>query len=272
MRPINSIEYIFNSTYGLNIVNIKQLSKRFEMFSDESFLKNKEKLSAFINYLHTIIPEEFTLSDYKNIHILTLDFLTSYRGYRHAKGFPTRGQRTWTNGWSVHKSNTYLRNTRLFWAQKFFGGFSSYDVKLCFLGEQNNIFWKTQWRSSWMEARKSRFNKEQKNKANALKIDIHSMAAGTIFLPVLKRELTKKEKATFDKSTFAIGYDVGFSKVLLKEIARNQNLDETQMSNVSLLAKKKPRRGRVLKKKTADTKAKLAAHQLKKKKKKTAWE
>lgn len=272
IQPINSLDHIFNSTYGIYTLNTKQFTKRFEVFSENSFLNEKEKLSVFINYMYTLTPEGFSLNEYKNINILTLDFLTSYRGYRHARGLPVRGQRTWTNGWSTHKSNTYLRNTKLFWAQKFFGGFSSYDVKLCFLGEQNNLFWKTQWRASWMEARKSRFNKEHKNKANALKIDIHSMANGTIFLPTLKRELTKKEKATYDKSTFAIGYDVGFSKVLLKEIARNQNLDETQMSNVSLLAKKKPRRGRVLKKKSTDTKAKLAAHQMKKKKKKTAWE
>ena len=45
----------------------------------------------------------------KTINIYWLELIGSYRGWRHIHGLPVRGQRTWTNAWSVYKSNLDLR-------------------------------------------------------------------------------------------------------------------------------------------------------------------
>jgi hypothetical protein len=69
------------------------------------------------------------------------------------------------------------------------------------------------------------------------------MAAGHIFLPSLKRELTKKQKALQEKSIYAVGYQSGFSKNIFNEftklkVIRNTG-DKRKTSFESKTARKK---------------------------------
>merc|ERR1712159_589623 len=44
--------------------------------------------------LFRLIPEKKSLKQRQLVFIYTLDLISSYKGWRHSKGLPTRGQRT----------------------------------------------------------------------------------------------------------------------------------------------------------------------------------
>jgi hypothetical protein len=107
----------------------------------------------------------------------------------------------------------------------------------------------------------------QKNIKKSSKPDLLLMAKGNVFLPSLKKELTKKQKTNFDKSIFACGYKVGFTKILLKDLMKQTNQTSNTVLTSTLYnstAKKKK-----IKKKNIDDKTKKLKHKQKKQKKKS---
>jgi ribosomal protein S13 len=86
------------NNYGFksNLINI--LEQRFE---NDIKIKlnnfNKNDLEILFNILYTIIPYKSSIFKRKSFNIFMLDIITSYRGWRHFKGLPVRGQRTWSN-------------------------------------------------------------------------------------------------------------------------------------------------------------------------------
>jgi Ribosomal protein S13 len=66
----------------------------------ESLLNTKIKdlpqrdWSVFLNLVHQIVPRKSSLKRRTILNVFMLDAITSYRGWRHYKGLPVRGQRT----------------------------------------------------------------------------------------------------------------------------------------------------------------------------------
>lgn len=143
------------------------------------------------------------------------------------KGLPVRGQRTWSNAWTVGRSNQILRTIRLKWAVKYYNNITKREAKIGLYAEYNNLLWKRQWRSSWFFARTKRFkilNAKKMFTTDIYKIDLKNIAAGLIFLPSIKRELTKKQKTLQDKSIYTVGYDVGFSRDFYRSSLKRKSL------------------------------------------------
>ena len=46
----------------------------------------------------------------RELNIIRLYLIKSYRGKAHAIGKPVKGQRTWSNSWNSYKINKILRN------------------------------------------------------------------------------------------------------------------------------------------------------------------
>jgi hypothetical protein len=134
------------------------------------------------------------------LHVFLLDIITSYRGWRHYKGLPVRGQRTWTNSWSTFRSNTLLRNYKVKLAKKFYGNLPTHEVSIALAAEQINLIWKTQWFSEWVSAKRSRLN--FKGSENTIKIDLYSMANGQIVSPARLKKMSKKQKQSVKKKPF----------------------------------------------------------------------
>lgn len=112
-------DMVFNLP-GLNKKFLFFLNKRFEL---TYFLKQKDKiLIDYQNLNKKVITQPLNIifsqintvnnnvNDIKNLNIIRLYLIKSYRGRCHAIGKPVRGQRTWSNAWNSFNTNKILRN------------------------------------------------------------------------------------------------------------------------------------------------------------------
>lgn len=259
-------------SYGFNKFFLKKLEQRLES-SLAIKLKDMTQKSwaVFINTISPIVPKKSSLKKRTLLNIFLLDLITSYKGWRHYKGLPVRGQRTWTNAWSSFRSNVTLRNYKIKVAKKFYGNLPTYEVNVALAAEQINVVWKTQWYDEWFAAKLSRLN--FKGNAKTIKIDLYSMANGQIMNPAKFKKMTKKQKQSFKKNHFTLGFDPGFTKPLLRELYKSR-MDPDYKSDVSskLLFRRQDTRKKKNSKKKVDIRAKKLAHDAKKKKKKSVWD
>lgn len=219
--------------------------------------------------LHTV-PRKTSLKRRLLLNLIVLDVITCYRGWRHYKGLPVRGQRTWTNSSSCYRSNSILRNYKIKAAKSFYGNLPSNEVSLALAAEQINLHWKIQFFDEWLSAKRSRLN--YRGAPNTIKIDFYSMANGQIMNPIKFQKMTKKQRQSFKKNHFTLGFDPGFTKPLLRELYKAR-MDPDYKSDIQ--SKLLFRKVEVKKKKTKkkiDLKAKIIAHETKQKKKKSVWD
>ena len=93
--------------------------------------------------------------------------------------------------------------------------------------------------------------------------------------PAKYKTMTKKEKQSFKKNHFSMGFDPGFTRPLMRELFNSRSSPSAHSAIRSKLVlskndsqfKKKPP-----KKKKTDYKAKNLLHEAKKKKKKSVWD
>jgi len=151
--------------------------------------------SVFLRFITQIVPNKSNVKRRLLLNIFMLDLITSYRGWRHYKGLPVRGQRTWTNHSSSYTSNVVLRNYKIKLAKKFYGNLPLYEINIALAAEQINLLWKLQWYAEWLSAKKSRIN--FKGNTNTIKIDLFGMANNQIMNPMKFKKMTKKQKQSF---------------------------------------------------------------------------
>lgn len=149
------------------------------------------------------------------INIYVLELLGTYRGWRHSRGLPVRGQRTWSNGWSPFRSNLILRNFKLRIAKKIYGHSLINVYFVAYLAEEVNNMWKSQWHSEWLQAKMKRLKTKQ-SKNTKLKIDFLSMSKMEVD-GFSKKEKSNRKKNISKKNSFTLGFDPGFTKILLKK-------------------------------------------------------
>lgn len=184
---------------------INFFEQRLEVSS--KFVLNTYKNSKwyiFFNILDVIIPNNKNLKKQKLINIFFLDFISSYRGYRHSFGLPVKGQRTWSNANSVFKSNVLLRNYKLNTFKKSLFNIPLNDINNAFYLEQLNFLWKTQWELEWLFAKKKRLIEFKKSRG-FIKFDINTLSK-------INPNVKDKKK----QNLFSIGFDLGFTKIMLK--------------------------------------------------------
>jgi ribosomal protein S13 len=132
-------------SYGLDFFFFKKLEARLEshIFLSKNNITSLQWL-IFIKYLYQIVPQNKSFKKRKLLNIYYLDIISSYRGWRHSKGLPVRGQRTWTNGWSVYKSNLTLREYRIEVSKRIYGSIQINYLSIAYLAAQINMLWKFQ--------------------------------------------------------------------------------------------------------------------------------
>jgi ribosomal protein S13 len=221
---------IFNS-YGLKYKSLKIIEQRIENLPDSILLDlNKNEWEHFINLIYGIVPYKTNIFKRKSFNIFMADVITLYRGWRHFKGLPVRGQRTWSNAWSAYKANWTLRNFKLNNAKKFYGNIPEKEINVAHIAEQVNMLWKDQWEQEWISAKHSIL--KFKGHPNTMKIDLYSMANYQVMHPLKLKNLSKKQKSSYKKNYFSLGFDPGFTKSLLNHL---HNIDSDENSNSSHL-------------------------------------
>lgn len=239
--------------------------ERFEIFYDAP-LKNQEdfKWKIVEKFFFELMP---FMGDYYTrleINILLFDLISTYRGWRHSKGLPVRGQRTWSNAWSAHRSNLIMREIKLRIAKKFYGNMPLHEINMAYLAEDINSLWRVQWDNEWKAAKKKIKVAEKKNSHTPLKIDLSAMAKNNIILDDVTNKKLKanKKKRVIQKNVFTVGFDPGFTKFVLQSY--NQIVKSTYP--VMIVEDKPKKTKKSPAKKKLDIKAQKMAHKKKKKK------
>ncbi len=206
------IDFLDKNIDGFKNNYINFFEKRLEISNKFgiNFYKNS-KWFILLNILDSLIPENKNLKKRLLINIYFLNFIESYRGYRHSFGLPVRGQRTWTNSNSVFKSNIILRNYKLNSFKKSISNLPIADVNNSFYLEQLNYLWKNQWELEWIFAKKRRLVDLKRNRG-FIKFDINALSK-------INPNVKDKKK----QNLFSIGFDPGFTKIILKNNIKLNN-------------------------------------------------
>ena len=197
---------------GFKKNNINFLEQRLEISTNYSInLYRNSKWLILNNLLDSVIPNNKTLKKRRLINIYFLDFIGSYRGYRHSFGLPVNGQRTWTNSKTVFSSNSLLRNYKLNSFKKSLLNLPLSDINNAFYLEQLNFLWKSQWDLEWFFAKKKRLVDLKKSRGY-IKFDVNTLSK-------INPNVKDKKK----QSLFSIGFDPGFTKFILKNNVKLKN-------------------------------------------------
>lgn len=225
--PENSLYVFFKNTFGLGKLFSSVVEQRIENSSDSVISNlNKNEIDHFLKLIYKIVPYNTSLQRRTRLNICLLDLTTSYKGWRHYKGLPVRGQRTWSNAWSVYKSNHILRNFKLKNSKKYYMNVPSREANVAYTAEYVNMFWKSQWPFEWHSAKNSRL--KFKGHPNSMKIDLYSMANYQVMHPLKLKNLSKKQKQSFKKNYFSLGFDPGFTRPLLNSIFNSSLSDNSE--------------------------------------------
>jgi ribosomal protein S13 len=263
---------ILKKSHGFDSFVLKKLIERLESKSNFlSSFRSNAMYSPTHRFLQRLLPKKGLINKRSTLNIYLLDLISSYRGWRHSRNLPVRGQRTWSNAWTSSKLNNFLKNIKIKKGRKIYGNLPTVEIYTAQLAEQVNLVWKEQWFAEWEAAKYARLS--SKVHKNVFRIDLYSMAKGNVMSPFKFRKLSKKKQQSYNKNHFSLGFDPGFTRPLLRELyeLRVAGKKTSKFSSVILhktdaLAKK-----RAKKRKKVDVKAKKAAHIAKKKTKKTAW-
>ena len=252
-----------NLMFGWGGITYNKLNQRFEIFNNQNLYFNKNfKWNYFISVLLSLHSLNFNIKYKSEVNVLFLDFINCYRGLRHLKSLPVRGQRTWTNAWSAYRCNNVLNIFKLEAAKKIYGNLNKNTINMLFLAEHVNFMWKTQWKKEWLEARGKRYKLLQ-NDHGLYKIDIVSMSKCLIDGYTKKKKITNKKKTQNKKNNFTLGFDYRFTNYYLKP---NAELNDYDKNRVKLVLNDE-----VLKNKNLNKK-KTIVKKLTKKKKKSLWD
>ena len=224
--------------FGLNNYYKKKFMERLEIFDNINFnLLNADKWVILLKLLNKIIPFNKSIKDRLLINIFFLDLIISYRGWRHSKGLPVRGQRTWTNAWTVYRNNLILREYKIIVAKKLYGNIPLENLNVTYLAEQINLIWKLQWENEWREAKKKRLV-SMKSNFKVTNVDLYSMSKGVVDTTGNKKN-KKKVKNQFNKNLFTLGFDPGFTKALIKaNYVSNLKKQKRKQNKINLIFNK----------------------------------
>lgn len=195
-----------NMCYGFSKKLYNILTSRLENRIDVKVKDLKtSKLLTIYKLLLNIVPENKNLKKKMVFNIFMLDLVNSYRGLRHAFGLPVRGQRTWTNAWSVYRSNLSLRQFKIKLSKRLYTSITINELNIAYLAEQINSLWKLQWDVEWKKAKRQRLIQAKKSR-NYYKVDLKTIASANV-------SVNDKKK----NASYVIGFDPGFTKYVIKQ-------------------------------------------------------
>lgn len=235
---MNLKKIFYKEMFGLGNFFKLKLSERLEILDKYNFnLLSADKWIILLKELNFIIPKNKSIKDRLIFNIFFLDLIISYRGWRHSKGLPVRGQRTWTNAWTVYRNNLILREYKIIVAKRLYGNISTENLNVTYLAEQINLLWKLQWENEWREAKKKRLV-FSKSSFKVTSVDLYSMSKGIVDTSGNKKN-KKKVKNQFSKNLFTLGFDPGFTKALIKaNYVNNLKKQKNKQNKVNLIFNK----------------------------------
>lgn len=212
----NSLKDVVTSSFGFQHSLYTQILSRYEVINNLFSVKINPRVFFIIErFILSIYPLKSSIRKKTYLNIYLLDLIHSYRGWRHLKGLPVNGQRTWSNAWTSYKTNTALRELKLIISKRIYGQGFENSLSILFLAEAYNNLWRVHWRKEWVAAKKKRLL-FLKNLYGVYKIDLYTLARGEIENP----QKSKKVKKKVTKNSFSLGFEPGFTKNLVKLLGK----------------------------------------------------
>jgi len=80
--------------YGFGDTQVEYFSKKFEKHTKHLYVNFKKNYKFFNKKIYKAFPMPIALQKKHTLNVYVLDMIQSYKGVRHARGLPCRGQRT----------------------------------------------------------------------------------------------------------------------------------------------------------------------------------
>ena len=139
------------------------------------------------------------------------DMLALYKAWRHLKGYPVNGQRTWSNGKSCTKNNVTLKQYRLKQFQQNFGVKRKISYVMLIQAEATNRLWLKTWPAEWLQGHYHAI-KSKSRKGFTIPIDLTNLANSITTGYLRKGQAEKWNKSKKALKTVTIGLPVFFSR------------------------------------------------------------
>lgn len=221
----------FENVYGLKNNFLKYFEKRLEMYEKEEFdiefIKfDKLEWLRFIRLIYNVLDPSENIKEEELNNVYILHHITTYRGWRHIRGLPVRGQRTWSNAWSTYKNNYVLRDFRTEEAKLYYISAPIRESVTAFSAEYVNMFWKIQFMGEWYSGKEGLL--KFTGHPSTMKIDLFSMANYQVMFPEKLEGMSKKKKQAQAKNSFSLGFEPGFTQPLMAEKYNIEDLLNTE--------------------------------------------
>lgn len=182
------------------------------------------------------------------------DMIHLYKSWRHVKGYPVNGQRTWSNGKSVTKTNNLLKSFRIEQILKNFGQKRKNKAPQLVVGEYTNKLWMWTWVSEWKQARKFNIrSSRKKGKNNKIQVDLKSLNLSITGGYKRKGNASKQNKAKKKFKSITIGLPLFFTRFIYHKVRSKSFPVELDLLHEQRIMKAKRR---VIKKKPQKNKKK----------------
>lgn len=221
-RSDTLLYFLSKHFYGCNNFFIKQLEKRIEISKFFQFnLYNPDRWITMMLFIQKLIPANKSFKDKLVINLNVLYLIRCYRGWRHSFSLPVRGQRTWSNAWSITKTKNIFKEYSFNFFKIGLTNAHPEEIKNAFYLEQMNVLWKWQWTNEWSIAFKKR-NTQLKKVRGLKKLELNALAKSN-------PNFLKSKKQTI----IPIGFEPDFTKKYLLETKQEIVSSSNQKKTIS---------------------------------------
>lgn len=133
-----TFDEFYKNTYGFGVFFKKIILKRFETCTLRNIHLKKNFKFGLLKTARVVLNRVYNFKDLTLRNILFMYKVKNYKSYRHLRGFPTRGQRTWSNGNTAFYKNTILRNFLYHRMKYVYNGVTASTANTSFLAEYCN--------------------------------------------------------------------------------------------------------------------------------------
>lgn len=224
----NIYNYTLRSSFNVNKLKILKITQR--------------KMWTFFKYYLLLKNQRLEVLNFKDLQlgrIIFFDMINLYKAWRHIKGYPVRGQRTWSNGKSCTKNNSTLKSFRLQQFYKEFGTKKRTNFNVLLNAEYNNKLWQKSWVSEWHRA-KTYCLRTRNRKTNTITVDIVSLSKGITTGYIRRGQASKYNKGKKALKMVTLGLPIFFSKYFFA----NGDLKKFPYKIVATQEEKKPQKRR----------------------------
>ena len=198
------------SNYGVYNHYYNQYISRFEQ---KLILNSKNSRTIFFKFFFKLLPVSVNLKALRNYIIYFQSCLFLVKSWRQYKNLPSKGQRTWSNGWTAAKAYNIIKELKFKNTARYFKNIEAAHRNLAFVCEIENLIWLKYWLNEWRFARIKHdlfFLTKTKN----LKVDLSLLTRGVVGnFSILGKNLAQPKKHK-KHGNATIGFSRGFTKLI----------------------------------------------------------